>query len=70
MSEENYIAETKKAMSKAYVPYSNYPVGVLIVTDNGNTYTGCNVENASYPLGNCAEASAIASMEMGGEKKI
>jgi cytidine deaminase len=70
MSEENYIAETKKAMSKAYVPYSNYPVGVLIVTDNGNTYTGCNVENASYPLGNCAEASAIASMVMGGEKKI
>ena len=70
MSEENYIAATKKAMSKAYVPYSNYPVGVLIVTDNGNTYTGCNVENASYPLGNCAEASAIASMVMGGEKKI
>ena len=70
MNEENYIAETKKAMSKAYVPYSNYPVGVLIVTDHGNIYTGCNVENASYPLGNCAEASAIASMVMGGEKKI
>ena len=70
MSEENHIAATKEAMSKAYVPYSNYPVGVLIVTDKGNTYTGCNVENASYPLGNCAEASAIASMIMGGEKKI
>ena len=70
MSEENHIKATRKAMSKAYVPYSNYPVGVLIVTDNGNTYTGCNVENASYPLGNCAEASAIASMVMGGEKKI
>ena len=70
MSEENHIEATRKAMSKAYVPYSNYPVGVLIVTDNGNTYTGCNVENASYPLGNCAEASAIASMVMGGEKKI
>ena len=70
MSEENHIEATREAMSKAYVPYSNYPVGVLIVTDNGNTYTGCNVENASYPLGNCAEASAIASMVMGGEKKI
>lgn len=70
MSEENHIKTTREAMSKAYVPYSNYPVGVLIVTDNGNTYTGCNVENASYPLGNCAEASAIASMIMGGEKKI
>ena len=70
MNEESYIAATKEAMSKAYVPYSNYPVGALIVTDNGNTYSGCNVENASYPLGNCAEASAIASMILGGEKKI
>ena len=70
MNKENYIAATKEAMSKAYVPYSNYPVGALIVTDNGNTYSGCNVENASYPLGNCAEASAIASMVVGGEKKI
>ncbi len=70
MNEESYIAATKEAMSKAYVPYSNYPVGALIVTDNGNTYSGCNVENASYPLGNCAEASAIASMIIAGEKKI
>ena len=70
MNEENYIAATKEAMSKAYVPYSNYPVGALIVTDNGNTYSGCNVENSSYPLGNCAEASAIASMVIGGERKI
>ena len=70
MHEDSYISATKKAMSKAYVPYSNYPVGVLIITDKGNTYSGCNVENASYPLGNCAEASAIASMVMGGERKI
>ena len=70
MSESNYIAATKEAMNKAYVPYSKYPVGALIVTDKGNTYTGCNVENASYPLGNCAEASAIASMVMAGEQKI
>ena len=70
MHEDSYISATKKAMSKAYVPYSNYPVGALIITDKGNTYSGCNVENASYPLGNCAEASAIASMVMGGERKI
>ena len=70
MSESNYIAATKEAMSKAYVPYSNYPVGALIVTKNGNTYSGCNVENASYPLGNCAEAAAIASMVLAGEKNI
>jgi cytidine deaminase len=70
MSESSYIAATKEAMNKAYVPYSNYPVGALIVTDNGNTYSGCNVENASYPLGNCAEAAAIASMILAGEKNI
>ena len=70
MNEESKIKATKEAMSKAYVPYSNYPVGALIITDKGNLYSGCNVENASYPLGNCAEASAIASMVMGGEKKI
>ena len=40
MSEENYIATIKEAMGKAYVPYSNYPVGVLIITDKGNQYIG------------------------------
>ena len=70
MSEVSNIQAAKNAMSKAYVPYSNYPVGVLIITDKGNTFSGCNVENASYPLGNCAEASAIAAMVMGGETKI
>ena len=70
MNEESYIAATKEAMNKAYVPYSNYQVGALIVTKNGNTYSGCNVENASYPLGNCAEAAAIASMVLAGEKNI
>ena len=70
MSESTYIAATKEAMNKAYVPYSNYPVGALIVTNEGNTYSGCNVENASYPLGNCAESSAIASMILAGEKNI
>ena len=70
MSESNYITATKEAMNNAYVPYSKYPVGALIVTKNGNTYSGCNVENASYPLGNCAEAAAIASMVLAGEKNI
>jgi len=70
MSESSHIAATKEAMNKAYVPYSNYPVGALIVTKNGNTYSGCNVENASYPLGNCAEAAAITSMVLAGEKNI
>ena len=70
MHEDNYIILVKEAMNKAYVPYSNYPVGALVVTDNGNIYSGCNVENASYPEGHCAETTAIASMVMGGEKHI
>ena len=70
MNESSYITATKEAMNKAYVPYSKYPVGALIVTEKGNTYSGCNVENASYPLGNCAEAAAIASMVIAGEQKI
>ena len=70
MSESSHIAATKEAMNKAYDPYSNYPVGALIVTKYGNIYSGCNVENASYPLGNCAEAAAITSMVLAGEKNI
>ena len=57
-------------MDKAYAPYSNYPVGALIVTENGHTFAGCNVENASYPEGNCAETAAIAAMVMAGHQRI
>jgi len=60
----------KTAMSKAYVPYSKFKVGVAIETANGRYYSGCNVENASYPEGTCAEAGAIAAMILGGESQI
>lgn len=60
----------KHAMSKAYVPYSKFMVGVAIETTNGRFYSGCNVENASYPEGTCAEAGAIAAMVLDGETKI
>ena len=69
-TETNYINAVKKAMDKAYAPYSNYPVGALIVTENGHTFAGCNVENASYPEGNCAETAAIAAMVMAGHQRI
>ena len=54
----------------SYSPYSKYAVGAAILTPRGNIYVGCNVENAAYPVGNCAEASAIAAMIAGGEKEI
>jgi len=58
------------AMDKAYAPYSNFPVGVAIRDDTGRIHSGANVENAAYPVGNCAEASAIAAMVMAGGAKI
>lgn len=60
----------KEAMNKAYVPYSRFPVGAAILTAGGKLYSGCNVENAAYPEGTCAEAGAIASMVLGGDTLI
>ena len=58
------------AMKNAHAPYSNFPVGACIRTEDDQFFTGCNVENISYPLGNCAESSAIAAMVLAGYKKI
>ncbi len=55
---------------RAHAPYSHFPTGVALLADDGVIYAGCNVENASYGLGNCAEASAIAAMLAGGGKRI
>ncbi|WP_316358383.1 cytidine deaminase [Devosia sp.] len=56
--------------ARAYAPYSRFTVGAAILADDGNIYAGCNVENAAYPVGNCAEPSAIAAMLAGGGKRI
>ncbi|HLV84999.1 MULTISPECIES: cytidine deaminase [Devosia] len=56
--------------AKAYAPYSGFNVGAAILADDGKIYAGCNIENAAYPQGNCAEASAIAAMIAGGGKRI
>lgn len=59
-----------EARDMAYAPYSNHPVGTALVTDTGEIYTGCNIENAAYPLGCCAEQSAISAMVLGGGRVI
>ena len=64
------FALAKEAMNKAYVPYSHFHVGAAILTANGKVYSGCNVENAAFPEGTCAEAGAIASMVLGGDTLI
>ena len=58
------------AMANAHAPYSHYPVGAAVRAASGTVYAGCNVENAAYPQGWCAEASAIAAMVTAGEREI
>src|SRR5690606_26149426 len=54
--------------AKAYAPYSGFNVGAAILADDGKIYAGCNIENAAYPQGNCAEHSAIAAKAARGSK--
>jgi cytidine deaminase len=60
----------RAAQTSAYAPYSGYRVGAALRTASGKIFAGCNVENASYPVGTCAEAGAIAAMIGGGERAI
>jgi len=60
----------RSAQANARVPYSHFPVGAAIRSSSGRVYAGCNVENASYPEGWCAETSAIAAMVSAGEREI
>ena len=60
----------KAAMAKAHAPYSNFPVGAAILTEDGLIHAGCNIEIVSFPEGWCAETSAIAHMVMAGGSRI
>ena len=64
------IAAAKAVQANAYARYSNYYVGAAIMDENGQVHVGCNVENASFPEGNCAEASAIGAMVSAGARRI
>ena len=55
-----------EAMRRAYAPYSKFPVGVAALVDDGRIITGCNVENASYPAGQCAEATLVGQLHLTG----
>ena len=60
----------KKAMRLAYAPYSQFPVGVAAIVDDGRVVSGCNVENASYGVGLCAECSLVSNLTMTGGGKL
>jgi cytidine deaminase len=57
-------------MSKAYAPYSNFPVGAAALVDDGRIVSGCNVENASYGVGLCAECALVSALAMSGGGKL
>ncbi len=70
IANEDLINAAKEARRNAYNRYSNFAVGAAIIDDRGHLHVGCNVENAAYPLGSCAEAGAIAAMVLQGGRKI
>ena len=59
MTREELKSVAVAMLDRAYIPYSNFPVGAALECDDGTVYTGCNVENAAYPAGICAERNAI-----------
>ena len=69
MNTTELIAEAAAARLKAYTPYSNFKVGAALLTSDGRVFHGCNVENASYGLCNCAERTAFFSAFAHGYKQ-
>jgi len=59
-----------RAQANAYAPYSRFTVGAAVEDEAGNLHAGCNVENAAYPVGTCAEAGAISAMLLCGGRRI
>ena len=64
------IEAARQAREKAYAPYSKFKVGAAVLTSDGKIYTGCNIENASYGMSNCAERTAIFKAVSEGETKL
>ncbi|MEU0131214.1 MULTISPECIES: cytidine deaminase [unclassified Streptomyces] len=60
----------RDAMSRAYAPYSHYPVGAAALVDDGRVITGCNVENASYGIGLCAECGLVSQLAATGGGRL
>lgn len=70
MTDQELIAVAKKYREFSYSPYSHFAVGAAVLTKKGNVYGGCNIENSSYPVTNCAERTAIFKAVSEGERDI
>ena len=70
MDKKDLFKLAKDAMKKSHAPYSNYNVGAALLCKNEKIYKGCNIENASYLLTNCAERTALFSAIANGEKEF
>lgn len=70
MDDNELLQAALAVRRRAYAPYSNYAVGAALRDEEGRIHVGCNVENAAYPQGLCAEASAIAALVAAGGRRI
>ena len=70
MEDKELVEIAKKYRSFAYAPYSKFKVGAAVLTKQGKVYGGCNIENSSYPLTNCAERTAIFKAVSEGDWEI
>lgn len=70
MKNEQLLSLAKEAMQQAYCPYSEFSVGAALLCENGQVYTGCNIENASYSLCVCAERTAFSKAVSDGVREF
>ena len=68
MTENELFAIAKEAAKHAYVPYSRFPIGAALECEDGTVFTGCNIENAAYPVGICAERTAMSKAVSAGHR--
>lgn len=70
LEQARLLRAARDAQSHAYAPYSHFAVGAAVLDDQGRIHAGCNVENAAYPQGVCAEAGALSAMVLAGSTKV